>query len=160
MLLKPNKSLSKEDFAGLSASVDTYLADYASIHGVLIHAEAFPGWESFAGFTAHIRFVRNHHQKIERVALVTDSPVARVAEALAKHFTAAEIKHFPFADYEKALSWLKDLLKRTRCRWCRITLDRAANRLHESSRRDRSRGEILTPPRWAMIAGWCGDIHK
>lgn len=74
LVLKPNASLSKVDFAG---------------------------------FTAHIRFVRNHQQKIERVALVTDSPIARVAEALAKHFTVAEIKHFPFADYEKALSWLK-----------------------------------------------------
>jgi hypothetical protein len=107
LVLKPRESLNKEDFAGISASVDTYLADHASLHGVLIHAEAFPGWENFAGFTAHIRFVRDHHQKIERVALATDSPIARVAEALAKHFAAAEIKHFPFADYEKALSWLK-----------------------------------------------------
>jgi hypothetical protein len=107
VVLKPNASLSKEDFVGLSASVDAYLADHASIRGVLIHAEAFPGWENFAGFTAHIRFVHNHHQRIERVALVTDSPVARVAEALAKHFTAADIRHFPFADYEKALNWLK-----------------------------------------------------
>jgi hypothetical protein len=107
LVLKPNAPLSKEDFVGLSASVDAYLADHASIHGVLIHAEAFPGWENLAGFTAHMRFVRNHHQKIERVALVTDSPAARVAEALAKHFIAAEIKHFPFAGYEKALNWLK-----------------------------------------------------
>jgi hypothetical protein len=41
------------------------------------------------------------------VALVTDSPVARLAEAVGEHFTAAEIKHFPFADYEQALNWLK-----------------------------------------------------
>lgn len=107
LVLKPDESLSKEDFAGLSAAVDTYLADHASIHGVLIHAVAFPGWENFAGLAAHIRFVRNHHQRIERVALVTDSPVARVAEALVKHFIAADIRHFPFADYAKALSWLK-----------------------------------------------------
>jgi hypothetical protein len=107
VVLKPDASLTKEDFVGLSASVDAHLADHASLHGLLIHAEAFPGWENFAGFAAHIRFVRNHQQKIERVALVTDSPIARVAEALAKHFVAAEIKHFPFADYEKALNWLR-----------------------------------------------------
>ena len=107
LVLKPNASLNKEDFAVLSASVDAYLAEHARVHGVLIHAEAFPGWENFAGFAAHIRFVRNHEQKIERLALVTDSFVARVAEALAKHFVAAEIKHFPFSEYEKALDWLK-----------------------------------------------------
>ena len=38
---------------------------------------------------------------------MTDSPIARVAEALANHFTSAEIKHFPFADYDAALAWLK-----------------------------------------------------
>jgi hypothetical protein len=107
LVLKPNAALSKEDFVGLSACVDAYLADHASIHGVLIQSESFPGWESFAGFTAHIRFVRNHQQRIERLALVTDSSVAPVAEAVAKHFTAAEIKHFPFAEHEMALNWLK-----------------------------------------------------
>ena len=107
LVLKPNASLSKADFAGLGASVDAYLAGHTSIRGVLIHADGFPGWENFAGFTAHIRFVRDHQQKIERVALVTDSHLATVAEALAKHFTAAEIKHFPFADDEQALNWLK-----------------------------------------------------
>ncbi len=107
LLLKPDASLSKEDFAALSASVDAYLADHARLHGVLIHAKAFPGWENFAGFIAHIRFGRSDQQKIERVALVTDSHVASVGEALGTHFTAAEIRHFPFADYEKALSWLK-----------------------------------------------------
>ncbi len=107
VVLKPDASLTVEDFAALRTSVDAYLADHASLRGVLIHAKAFPGWENFAGFTAHMRFVRNHEQKIERVALVTDSPLARVAEALVKHFVAAEIKRFPFADYELALNWLK-----------------------------------------------------
>jgi hypothetical protein len=107
VLLKPKAALSREDFAGLTKAVDAYLADHPKIHGVLIHAAAFPGWENFTGLTAHIRFVRDHHKNVERVALVTDSSAARVVEALAKHFVAAEIKHFPFADYETALSWLK-----------------------------------------------------
>lgn len=107
LLLEPKAPLRGEDFAGLTKSVDAYLVDHPRVHGVLIHAAAFPGWENFAGFIAHLRFVRNHHQSIERVALVSDSSGARVVGSLAKHFTAAEIKHFSFADYETALSWLK-----------------------------------------------------
>ena len=107
LVLKPDAPLREEDFAGLSAMVDAYLAENARLHGVLIHASAFPGWENFAGFAAHIRFVRNHEQKIERIAVVTDSPLAKVAEALGKHFIAAEIRRFPFADYDAALAWLK-----------------------------------------------------
>jgi hypothetical protein len=107
LVLKPGAPLRKEDFAGLGTAVDAYLADHTRLHGVLIHAGAFPGWENFAGFAAHIRFVRNHEQRIERIALVTDSPLATVAETLGKHFLAAEIRHFAFADYDAALTWLK-----------------------------------------------------
>ena len=43
------------------------------------------------------------------MALVTDSPVARVrAEALAEHYVAAEIERFPSRTTEKALNPLKN----------------------------------------------------
>jgi hypothetical protein len=106
--LNPSAPLRKEDFAGLSADVDAYLAENARLHGVMIHAKSFPGWEDFGGFTAHMHFVREHHQQVERIAVVTDSPLASMAELLGKHFTSAEVKHFPFADDAKALAWLED----------------------------------------------------
>jgi len=107
LVLKPHAPLSKEDFGGLSADVDSYLSDHAKLHGVLIHSKGFPGWENFGGFTAHMHFVREHHKKVERLAVVTDSPFAAVAESLGKHFTSAEVRHFPFSDDVKALDWLK-----------------------------------------------------
>ncbi len=107
LVLKPHASLSKEDFAGLSAAVDSYLSGHAKLHGVLIHSTGFPGWENFGGFTAHMHFVREHHKKVERVAIVTDSQFAGMAESLGKHFTSAEVRHFPFSDDVQALDWLK-----------------------------------------------------
>ena len=105
--LSPTAPLSKKDFSGLSAEVDAYLCENAKLHGVLIHAKAFPGWEDFGSFTAHLHFIRDHHQQIERIAVVTDSPLAGIAELLGKHFTSADIRHFPFADDNKALEWLE-----------------------------------------------------
>ncbi len=107
LVLKPRAPLSKEDFSGLSAAVDSYLADHAKLHGVLIHSREFPGWENFGGFTAHMQFVREHHKKVGRVAVVTDSQIAGMAESLARHFTSAEVRHFPFTDDVKALDWLE-----------------------------------------------------
>ena len=107
LVLKPHSALSKEDFAGLSAAVDAYLGDHAKLHGVLVHAKGFPGWESFGGFTAHMHFVHEHHKKVERIAVVTDSHFATIAQALGGHFTSAEVRHFPFSDDAKALEWLK-----------------------------------------------------
>ena len=107
LVIKPHAALSKEDFGGISAAVDSYLSDHPKLHGVLIHSRRFPGWENFEGFSAHVHFVREHHKKVERVALVTDSNIAGIAESLGKHFTSAEVKHFSFRDDVKALAWLK-----------------------------------------------------
>jgi hypothetical protein len=109
LVVSPQAPLSKEDFGGLTAAVDAYLSDHAKLHGVLIHSQGFPGWDSFAGFTAHMSFVSNHHQKVERVAVVTDSKAAGLAESLGKHFTKAEVKHFAYADDAKALTWLEEV---------------------------------------------------
>jgi hypothetical protein len=107
LVLEPISALSADDFRGLAESVDTYLTEHPTLHGMLIHAQHFPGWESFAGLSAHLRFVRDHHKRIERIALVTDSPLGTVAPALAKHFVSAEIRHFAYSEFEEALQWLK-----------------------------------------------------
>jgi hypothetical protein len=107
LVLEPMSALSADDFRDLTVSVDTYLTEHLALHGMLIHAQNFPGWESFAGLSAHLRFVREHHKKIERIALVTDSPLGTVAPALAKHFVSAQIKHFSYSEFEGALHWLK-----------------------------------------------------
>lgn len=107
LVLKPGAPLSPEDFRSLDAEVKAYLVTHAQLHGVLIVAKGFPGWESFGGFTAHMHFVGEHHKQIKRLALVTDSRVAGMAEALGKHFTSAQVRHFAFADDAAALTWLK-----------------------------------------------------
>ena len=107
LLLSPSAPLSKEDFGGLSVVVDAYLSEHPRLHGVMVRAKGFPGWENFGGFTAHMNFVREHHKQIERLAVVTDSPLAGMAELLGKHFTSAEVRHFPFADDAMALAWLQ-----------------------------------------------------
>ena len=43
-----------------------------------------------------------------KVALVTDSALGDVAERLASHFVAAEIKHFPAGQAEAAKRWIRE----------------------------------------------------
>jgi hypothetical protein len=105
--LTPSAPLTEADFKGVSALVDAYLSTHPKLHGVLIHAKSFPGWENFGAFTAHMHFVREHHKLVERVALATDSHFAVIAEALGKHFIGAEFRHFPYVGEELALDWLE-----------------------------------------------------
>ena len=108
VVVEPVSALSAEDFQALGESVDQYLEQHLVIQGLLIHARSFPGWESLAGLTSHIKFVRGHHKKIRRVALVTDTALGSLAQALAKHFVSAEIRHFPYSELREAMEWLEN----------------------------------------------------
>jgi hypothetical protein len=57
---------------------------------------------------AHFRFVRDHHKRIRKVAVVTDSVLGSVAERLAAHFVSAEIRRFSAGDVEAAKQWIME----------------------------------------------------
>ena len=104
--IKPSGALTEQDFAGLTRFADAYLAGHHDFAGLLIEAQSFPGWDSFAGFAAHLRFVRDHQRHVERIALVTDSPIAHIVEVLARPFATAQIRHFAVGQSAEAMRWL------------------------------------------------------
>jgi hypothetical protein len=99
--------LAASDFEILRAEVDPFIECPGGLGGLMIKAEAFPAWDGFAGLTAHLRFVRDHHCLIRRVAVVSDSaPVSHLPQ-LASHFVAGEVWHFlPKVERAAALEWL------------------------------------------------------
>lgn len=106
LVLTPAGPLAADDFTRLAAIVDPYLEQHGRLKGLMIHTRDFPGWQSFAALVGHLRFVRDHHHQIERVAAVTDSSVLAVLPHIARHFVAAEVRHFHYADRDAALHWL------------------------------------------------------
>ena len=72
----------------------------------MICAKAFPGWESFGALVSHLRFVKDHHRKIDRIAAVTDSEFLKIMPHIAKHFVSAEIRQFPSDERTQALAWI------------------------------------------------------
>lgn len=106
LVLTPAGPLSAADFTRLAAIVDPYIEQRGRLRGLMIHTTGLPGWEDFAAFVGHLRFVRDHHRQIERVAAVTDSSVLAALPRIASHFVAAEVRHFDYADRDAALHWL------------------------------------------------------
>jgi SpoIIAA-like len=106
LVIRPRDRLEAADFEKLAQEVDPHIEANGMLHGLMIDAEAFPGWNDFAALLAHLRFVRDHHRKIERVAVVSDSTFLSVAPKIASHFVQAELRHFSQAQREDALAWL------------------------------------------------------
>lgn len=107
VVVTPDGRLEANDFKQLAAAVDPLIEKNGKLNGLMIRAESFPGWKNFAGLLSHLRFVRDHHRNIAKVALVSDSEAAIVAETAAKHFVKAKIRHFDFENKTQALAWLK-----------------------------------------------------
>ena len=106
LVLRPDGPLAVADFVTLTQNVDAYLERHGVLKGILIEARAFPGWHDFGALLAHLKFVREHHRKIKKIAVVSDSGVATVIPHIANHFIHAEIKHFESVDAAAAWTWL------------------------------------------------------
>jgi hypothetical protein len=104
--IRPLTALEQEDFAKLAKAVDPHIEATGGLAGIIIEIAEFPGWENLAAMAAHLRFVRGHHEKVRKIAAVTDSAIGKVAEKIASHFVAAEIKRFPAGDVEAARRWI------------------------------------------------------
>ena len=105
-ILEPDGPLSESDFQSAAKRVDTLIEKSGQLNGIVIHAKSFPGWDSIAALTSHLRFVKDHHRKLSRVALATDSLVAHIAEVFATHFVMAEVKIFSYQEIEDATQWV------------------------------------------------------
>lgn len=106
LILRPETALQAEDFAIIASVVDPFIESHGDLRGLMIDAPSFPGWENFAALLSHLRFVRDHHRRIRRVAVVSDHPLLGAAPKIASHFLKAELKTFGAADCTAALAWL------------------------------------------------------
>jgi len=105
-MLEPNGALSDNDFKSVAEIIDPWIEKSNKLNGLIIHVEHFPGWDSFSALLRHLKFVKEHHKKISRVAFSTDSAIGSLAETIGKHFVQAKIKVFSFNDLELAKAWI------------------------------------------------------
>jgi hypothetical protein len=106
LIVKPTGTLTAADFRAISSTVDPYISEKGKLAGLLFEAPSFPGWESFGALVGHIRFVRDHQRKIDRVAAVTDSTILAMAPKIAELIAHPEFKVFKSGERANALTWL------------------------------------------------------
>jgi hypothetical protein len=106
LIVSPKTPLESIDFRRLALEIDPYIEANGKLHGVMIDAESFPGWKNLGGLVAHVKFVKNHYQKVEKFALLTDNSLLTVAPRIAGQFVLAKVKRFSRSQREEALRWL------------------------------------------------------
>src|SRR3954454_962766 len=107
LIVEPKDVLTGDDFRLISRTVDPYITENGKLSGILIDAPSFSGWESFDALIEHMKFVRDHHRKIDRVAVVTDSTILAIGPKIAEHFAHPEFKVFKSGERYSALAWIQ-----------------------------------------------------
>lgn len=105
-ILEPEGALTDNDFRLAAQLIDPVIEKAGALKGLIIRTRSFPGWDSFAALVSHLRFVREHHKSVKRIAFVTDSPVGSFAQSIGNHFISAEIRNFTFDEFEAARRWI------------------------------------------------------
>jgi hypothetical protein len=100
----PHK-LNAEDFRQIAPLIDSVISEHGNIR-LLIDASGFDGWENIEAFETHIGFVKNHQQKIERIALIAGHEWQHWLISLVKMFVHPEVKAFDKSHENEALHWI------------------------------------------------------
>jgi SpoIIAA-like len=105
VVVEPTGPLRAEDFDALAMVVDPWIEAHGELRGLVVHAREFPGWENLGSFFRHVRFVRDHHRSVRRVAVSAGGKLATLVPGLAEHFVKAELRHFGYDELDRAVEW-------------------------------------------------------
>ena len=103
-IIAPDK-LKADDFHQIMPQVDSLIGQRGKIR-LLIDASGFNGWENIAAFENHAGFVKDHQQKIERLAVIIAHEWQRWLVGAVRVFVHPEVKAYDQSEASEALQWI------------------------------------------------------
>lgn len=105
LVIKLKGPLSSDQFSQMDREVDKWVTNNGELKGIVIQAKNFPGWRDIGSLISHVKFVRDNHKRISRVAFCADDKLTELIPKFANHFVKAHVNHFQFQELEKAKKW-------------------------------------------------------
>jgi len=84
LILEPSGPLETADFEAVIDDIEPYLVTHKALVGVMIFAKAFPGWLNLESAISHLQLIERFHQKIKRLAIVSDNGLMEGTHSLAR----------------------------------------------------------------------------
>lgn len=97
--------LKADDFSQVAPQVDSLIRQHETIR-LLIDATGFDGWENVAALEKHARFVKDHQQKVGRIAVIAAHDWQRWLIGTVRTFVHPEVKAYDKAHEGEALQWI------------------------------------------------------
>ena len=99
------EKLKADDFRQITPQIDSLISQHGKIR-LLIDASGFNGWENIAAFENHAGFIKNHHQKIERIAVIATHDWQHWVIGAVRMFVHPEVRAYDKSHESEALQWI------------------------------------------------------
>lgn len=99
------QKIEETDFPAIAKEVDVFIQQNGTIN-LLIDASSFSGWEDSNAIKSHMNFVKEHHHKIHRIALMSGHIWQQWIAQSVGIFLIPEIKIFEKNQIAEAKDWL------------------------------------------------------
>ncbi len=103
--VKIKDQLHAEDFGAVAPKADQLIGEHGKIR-VLLDLTDFHGWADVSAARTHFSFIKDHHHKVERIAIIAGKQWQHWIAAVVGTFVAAEEKCFDEAEADEARSWI------------------------------------------------------
>ena len=99
------EKLKAGDFRQIAPQIDSLISQHGKIR-LLIDASGFKGWENIAAFENHAGFIKDHQQKIERIAVIVGRDWQHWLIGAVRMFLHPEVKAYDKSHESEALQWI------------------------------------------------------
>jgi hypothetical protein len=99
------EKLKADDFHQIAPQVDSIISRYGKIR-LLIDASGFNGWENITAFENHAGFVKNHQQKVDRIAVIVAHDWQHWLIGAVRVFLHPEVRAYDKGHESEALQWI------------------------------------------------------
>jgi hypothetical protein len=100
----PDK-LKADDFRHIAPQVDSLISQYGRVR-LLIDASGFNGWENIGALEKHFGFVKDHQQKIERIAVIAPHDWQHWLIGAVRVLVHPEARAYDKSHEREALQWI------------------------------------------------------
>lgn len=103
--IMPVGKVSEAEFDALANTINRYINERDQVPGLVIEARHLPHWDSFSAFLRHMKFIKNHHKVVKKVAIVGDGHTLQILPSLVDHFVSAKLRHYRAEQVADAIAW-------------------------------------------------------
>lgn len=105
VVVTPDGPIKAADIANMAEQINGYINEHDRVPNLVIYAKTVPHWANFEALGKHLKFVRNHHEIVKKVALVSDSKLLWLAKIFVSRFIGAKVRRFTEEAYDDAVAW-------------------------------------------------------